>query len=459
MRLLLILLLFVGIGVLALTRAEPFRPTAAVETPVQLIGRASPIRIAAHDRGTGLAHVEVRLIPATGTPIVVASADYPARPERWLRGGSGVHDAVVEATVDAASAGLPEGPATLEVAVSDHSWLAAVRPAPRVTQPVTVDVTPPTIELVAGKHVARLGGSECLVYKVSGDAVRSGVEVGELFFPGVAGLFADAALRAALFAVPPDTPADARPVAVAFDAAGNRRRVSPEVDIRSRRFAEKTLTLSDDFLSRKVPELLQADGLDPGGDLVAGYLRVNRDGRAATERKVRDLCRLSAPAPLWRDAFLRLPNSAPLSGFADRRSYVYGGRVIDRQTHLGFDLASLRGSPVPAANNGRVVFTGALGIYGNTVILDHGLGLFSLYGHLSEIRVTAGQTVARGEALGKTGDTGLAAGDHLHFSVMIHGVHIDPVEWWDAHWIQDHVEARLAEFPRAASDGGERPAN
>jgi murein DD-endopeptidase MepM/ murein hydrolase activator NlpD len=113
---------------------------------------------------------------------------------------------------------------------------------------------------------------------------------------------------------------------------------------------------------------------------------------------------------------------------------------------------------VPAANNGRVVFTGALGIYGNTVVLDHGLGLFSLYGHLSEMSVTAGQTVARGDTVGKTGDTGLAAGDHLHFSVMIHGVHVDPVEWWDAHWIQDHVESRLAAFPRAASDG-ERPAN
>src|SRR6185436_7389075 len=123
---------------------------------------------------------------------------------------------------------------------------SAVRPAPRITQSVTVDLTPPTLEIADGVHIARLGGSECLVYKVSADAVRSGVEVGETFFPGVPGLFADGALRAALFAIPYDTPADARPAAVAYDSAGNRRRVDAGIDIRPRRFLEKTLTLTDD---------------------------------------------------------------------------------------------------------------------------------------------------------------------------------------------------------------------
>src|SRR5207253_2045099 len=168
--------------------------------------------------------------------------------------------------------------------------------------------------------------------------------------------------------------------------------------------------VSADFLSRKVPELLAANDLDQSGDLVEGYLRINRELRARTEVRVRAMCRDSAPAPLWQDAFLRLPNSAPLSGFADRRTYVHDGKTIDQQTHLGFDLASLRGSPVPAANAGRVVFAGALGIYGNAVVIDHGLGVFSLYGHLSEVGVQPGAPVGRGDPIGKTGDTGLAAG-------------------------------------------------
>src|SRR5439155_1227027 len=212
---------------------------------------------------------------------------------------------------------------------TDHSWLAAFRQAPCLARAVTVDVTPPLLEVMPGEHVAHLGGSECAVYRVGPDAVRSGVQVGDEFFPGVAGYFADAGLRVALFALPQNLP-DARPAVTAVD------------------------------------------------------------------------------------------------------------------------LASLRGSPVPAANAGRVVFAGALGIYGNTVVLDHGLGVFSLYGHLSEVGVKPGAAVGRGDPIGKTGDTGLAAGDHLHFSIMIHGVHVDPVEWWDAHWMHDHVEARLAEYPRAA---------
>src|SRR5439155_1187002 len=251
--------------------------------------------------------------------------------------GSGVHETVLAPTLDAGAAHAREGRAQLEIWASDHSWLAAFRREPRLRRAVTVDVTPPLLEVMPGEHVARVGGSECAVYRVGPDAVRSGVQVGDEFFPGVAGYFADSGLRVAVF--------------------------------------------------------------------------------------------------------------------ADRRSYVHDGKTIDQQTHLGFDLASLRGSPVPAANAGRVVFAGPLGIYGNAVIIDHGLGVFSLYGHLSEIGVTAGAQVGRGDTIGKTGDTGLAAGDHLHFSMMIHGVHVDPVEWWDAHWMQDHVEMRLAEYPRAASGG------
>jgi len=449
MRRLLAVLVLAALVALFVTRAEPFAPSATLETPVDFVGRATPVRIVAHDRGSGLAHVELRLVPEGGPPVVVASQDYPRR--SWL--GSGVHDATLAPTLDAAAAHVREGRAQLEIWAADHSWLAAFRRGPCLARAVTVDVTPPLLEVMPGEHVAHVGGSECAVYRVGPDAVRSGVQVGDEFFPGVAGYFADAGLRVALFALPQSLP-DARPAVIAADAAGNARTVNLGVRVTPRRFAEKTIPVSDDFLSRKVPELLAANDLDQSGDLVEGYLRINRELRARTEVRVRAMCRDSAPAPLWQDAFLRLPNSAPLSGFADRRTYVHDGKTIDQQTHLGFDLASLRGSPVPAANPGRVVFAGALGIYGNTVIIDHGLGVFSLYGHLSEVGVKPGAPVGRGEPIGKTGDTGLAAGDHLHFSIMIHGVHVDPVEWWDAHWMRDHVEARLAEYPRAAPSGG-----
>jgi len=444
MRWIVVVLLVVVLGSLGLV-AEPFAPVATLDAPPSVIGRDTVVHASARDRGTGLAWLELRLVPQNATAgFVLATAEFPRRSFR----GSGVGEAAIEGTAKDAGA-LAEGPATLEVWVKDHSWLPRFTHAPAATHPVIVDLTPPTVAVVSEERIARVGGSEAVVYRVAVDATESGVQVGREFFPGVAGLFADPNLRVALFALAQDAP-DARPVVVASDAAGNRQQANVGIVVKPRVFAEKRLELTQEFLSRKVPELLRANGMPDNGDLVDGYLRINRELRAKTEQRVREICRESAPRQLWQGPFLRLPNSAPLSGFADRRSYVLDGRVIDNQTHLGFDLASLRGSPVPSANAGRVVFAGPLGIYGDTVIVDHGLGVFTLYGHLSEVDVTVGSDVARGTSVGKTGETGLAGGDHLHFSVMIHGVHVDPVEWWDGHWIEDHVLRRVAGQTKAA---------
>ena len=107
--------------------------------------------------------------------------------------------------------------------------------------------------------------------------------------------------------------------------------------------------------------------------------------------------------------------------------------------------------PVPAANDGVVVLAKYLGIYGNTVIVDHGYGLMTLYGHLSSIGVKEGDTVARSQPLGKSGATGLAGGDHLHYSVLVDGTFVIPKEWWDAHWIQDRIARKLPGTLKLAS--------
>ena len=145
----------------------------------------------------------------------------------------------------------------------------------------------------------------------------------------------------------------------------------------------------------------------------------------------------------WEGVFMRLPKAANRAQFADHRVYKFRGAVVDRQVHLGADLASLQQAPVPAANNGQVVFAGNVGIYGNTVVLEHGFGLFSLYSHLSSIQVNTGERVAKGHIIGRTGVTGLAVGDHLHFGMMVHDTLVNPIEWWDAHWIQDNITAKL----------------
>ena len=139
-----------------------------------------------------------------------------------------------------------------------------------------------------------------------------------------------------------------------------------------------------------------------------------------------------------------------MARFGDRRTYLYQGKAVDQQTHLGEDLASLVQSPVNAGNNGVVVFAEPLGIYGQTVILDHGLGVFSSYSHLSQIDVKVGDKVEKGAVLGQTGTTGLAVGDHLHFAINLQGEFVDPLEWWDPHWLKDQVERVWAQAGAAA---------
>jgi murein DD-endopeptidase MepM/ murein hydrolase activator NlpD len=131
------------------------------------------------------------------------------------------------------------------------------------------------------------------------------------------------------------------------------------------------------------------------------------------------------------------------SAFADHRTYIYKGKDVDQQVHLGFDLASYAGTPIVASNRGKVLFAEELGIYGNTVIIDHGMGVQSLYAHLSSIEVKPNDMVEKEQQLGRSGMTGMAGGDHLHFTMLVNGQMVNPVEWWDSHWIEDRILRKL----------------
>jgi murein DD-endopeptidase MepM/ murein hydrolase activator NlpD len=195
----------------------------------------------------------------------------------------------------------------------------------------------------------------------------------------------------------------------------------------------------------QAPEL----GLDPrGADLLPAFLKINGDLRRANAERIIAITKATDPARLWDGPFIQMGNSQVEANFADYRTYVYRRQEVDRQVHLGFDLASTAASPLVAANSGKVLHAGWLGIYGNCVIIDHGMGIASLYGHLSSMEVKAGDTVKRGQQIGRSGMTGLAGGDHLHFTMLVHGRAVNPVEWWDPHWITDRVDRKLREAGR-----------
>jgi murein DD-endopeptidase MepM/ murein hydrolase activator NlpD len=308
-----------------------------------------------------------------------------------------------------------------------------------VEKKLLIDTRPPQLSVLGGPHYINRGGAGLVVLLANEDIPVNGIKVGDAFFPGSA---AGRNRVPVYFALPLDAPSDAAFSASAEDIAGNRVLLPFHPNIKAKTPKSDKINLTDKFLGNVVPYFKSLDPALQGTDLEI-FLAVNRKQRGLDYEQIQKICADSAPQPLWSGPFLRLPNSKPMAAFGDHRTYLYRGREIDRQTHLGVDLASTQQCPVPAANAGRVVFSGPLGIYGLTIVLDHGCGLFSMYSHLSRAEVEVKKEVAKGDILGRSGSTGMAGGDHLHFAMLVRGIFVNPVEWWDAHWIRDNIELKL----------------
>jgi murein DD-endopeptidase MepM/ murein hydrolase activator NlpD len=318
-----------------------------------------------------------------------------------------------------------------------------------------VRLEPPRVTVVSTHHYVNHGGAEFVVYRVTPTEAASGVQVGDVEFPGypAAGVHVDGvslgdpSLKVAFFALLFDQDLDTPIQVFARDEAGNAARVPLESREFPTAFGRSRVELTDRFLARVVPPVLARtpDLGVSGDDPLAAFLAINGELRRRNADAIARLAAKTSPEMLWRGPFQQLGRSKVESRFADHRTYYYQGKEVDRQVHLGFDLASTANVPVHASNRGTVVHAGDLGIYGETVVLDHGMGVQSLYAHLSSITVRAGDMVDAGQTLGRTGQTGLAGGDHLHFTMLVSGRMVSPVEWWDPHWIEDRIVRKLRE--------------
>ena len=420
------------------------RPQLSVEPALPGFGRATPVKITASAVGRGLARLRVAVHQGDRSQ-TLHEEEYPVRPA-WAVWGPRTLEQTIELEVGSETvAGLEEGEATLEVeAAAPGTWLRSA-PSQTVRKQFPVMLRPPALGPVSTQHYPAQGGAEVVVYRVGGTAVRHGVRSGESWFPGYPLPGGSADLRFALFAVPFDLEDSALIRLEAEDILGNRAQATFVDKFFPRPFRSDGINVSDAFMAKVVPEIqANTPGLAAGDSLLADYIAINRDLREANAKTLRELARDSRQEFLWKSRFESLPNAQVMSAFADRRTYLYEGREVDHQDHLGFDLASVKKAPVPSANAGVVVLSRYFGIYGNAVVVDHGYGLMSLYGHLSSLDVEAGQFVEQGQILGTTGETGLAAGDHLHFTMLLHGEAVNPIEWWDAKWIRDRLKRKLA---------------
>ena len=419
-------------------------PQVAISTDRPAVGAATKVvaRFAEPSGGLGLVRLELvqgektvtlaeRSFPRAGafspvkgslTPSVELTATVGRSAQEWLKEG----EVVVRATADRMA-----GPLRSKAPVV-------------VEKRLPVLLRPPRLELLSKQHYVRQGGSGVVVLRAGTSAARSGVRAGtaeSVSFPLPGGGPGE---RFVLFAVPweLDDPGQIR--LFAEDDAGNRTEL-PFVDLfKPAPPRNDRLELSDAFLAKVVPAIAsQTPGFDASGSLLDQYLRINGDVRRETLAKLAGIAKDTAAEFLWRGAFAQMPNTQRRAGFAETRTYVYQGRPVDHQTHLGLDLASTEHAPVPAANAGRVVFAGWLTIYGNAVVVDHGYGLMSLYGHMSSLSVKAGDAVGKGQVLGNSGSTGLAGGDHLHLEIFVQGRSVSPIEWLDEHWIRDNIATKI----------------
>lgn len=337
-------------------------------------------------------------------------------------------------------ANIKSGPLTLTVIVTDTSWHRLGRGnRVQIVRDLDIDTKPPIITVLSGQHNVNQGGTGFLVFSTNKELAKTGVRLGEHFFPAYP---FQAGKYLCFFALPYNVDPKAQtPLLFSQDLAGNEVTTSFYFNALPKKFKHDSINISDTFLQSKMGQFTD---LFPETDKpIDLFVKVNSELRQKNLATLLELGRDTVPQMLWENTFVRLPNSAPMAGFADNRTYLYNGQAVDNQTHLGVDLASLATAPIPAGNTGRVVLADFLGIYGNMVLLDHGFGLQSLYSHMSELHVQKGDMVQRGQIIGKTGATGMAGGDHLHFGVLISGLEVQPIEWWDINWITNNILSKI----------------
>jgi murein DD-endopeptidase MepM/ murein hydrolase activator NlpD len=403
------------------------KPAVDVSSSLTTIGQSTPVVVHVHDIH-GVSKLTAS-VTQNGTPYQVwqttaasKNADSTFNFVVGAKTTPQLRDGTARLIIDVTSGGLFHGTAHWE-------------------REVTIATQPPVISADSDQHYLYLGMADLATMNVTGPYTAAGIRVGDQTFRawpmpgGKPGLFS-------LFAFAWNMPAGTAPVAYASNGAGNDVTTPLTVIFPKKEqpvYTQHEIQVTDQFMQKVLGEL------DPNGtgDPVQRFVKVNTEMRKANNQTLSDLRSKTADQFLWHLPFLRQSHSQAEATFADVRTYIYHGKKIDQQVHLGYDLAVTQHVGVEASNDGRVVWAAPLGIYGNCIVVDHGYGLQTIYGHLSRIDVHEGDAIKRGQTMGLSGMTGMAGGDHVHFAMQLDGVQIDPKEWWDAHWIQDHVARRV----------------
>ncbi len=347
-------------------------------------------------------------------------------------------------------------PWILTVTVSDKSlWNFMQGNSTTKDVKVIVDRQPPLVGVVANSPSIVRGGSALVVLQASDENLKDVyVEAGGERFKVMP--YKKDGFYATLVVWPFRVkPKDYSAKIVATDTAGNKRVVEIPFELMNKRYRVSNIKVGDSFLDGKIAEVASANSLTSGiKDKLKRFKAVNEDLRKENEKIIHEHTKKVTPIDYdkWKlKAFYPLKGAKVVAQFGDERHYFYknSNKEISHSYHLGYDLASVKRAPIRSSSRGEVVFASYNGIYGNMPIIDHGFGLYTLYGHCSSILVREGEKVKNNQVIAKTGTTGLALGDHLHFGVLVQGIEVWPMDWMKQNWIKKHINGVFRKADKA----------
>ena len=449
---LLFLVMLIVAGWFGFSRLEGTPPEVGLDLSFGTLGSQARLTGTVNDETSGLREVWIALSRG-GVDKVIYSKTWPS--DGFPGKGSTFSD-TIDVDADPGKLGLTDGKALLRIRATDHSLRNLLKGnTTYIEKEITIDTQPPVVDILTRSHNVAQGGTGVVAYRVSEKVAESGVRVGDNFFPGYAGYFeGHDNVYVAFFALTHLQKKGTEILVEAEDEAGNRTKAGFYHYIIGKQFKSDRINIGDGFLNAKIPAMsVEQFGAKPSNNLEK-YLVINSKMRADNNRTILSNGTKTEAKMRWKGTFKQLPGSATPATFADHRSYYYKGKRVDQKYHLGMDFASIKHAKIPAANAGKVVFVQEVGIYGRTVIIDHGFGLLSSYSHMSSVRVKEGDVLKKGDVVGRTGVTGLVGGDHLHFGMIVGHVFVNPIEWLDGHWIKNNITSKLDRVKRELGSAG-----
>ena len=307
---------------------------------------------------------------------------------------------------------------------------------------LVVDKKRPRLSILSNSYKISRGGSALVIFKVDDE------NIDELYIQGnndkkfIPQSFYKDGYFISLLAWPV-VDSSFKATIIAKDKAGNVAKSYVPLYLKQKDYRISNINLSDRFLKGKIADLAEEFEETQG---IEGSLEqfkiINEDVRAKNETLIHELSSKISDKKISKfkmNKMYPLKNAQVVARFGDHRKYYYDGEYISESYHLGLDLASNAMAAIKPQNGGEIVYSDYNGLYGNMPMIDHGLGLYTLYGHCSSTKVNTGDELSKNETIANTGKSGYAMGDHLHFGVLVQGIEVRPQEWMDKQWIKLNI--------------------